>query len=84
MNVAKFRLLYKSTEPPASLIYFRKIDDIMVYQSGINGMIYILYEADTGTYYSIRYLKTSFESLNLDLQKNIDYYIKHKNESHSI
>lgn len=76
MNTHKFRLVKADIEPPPSLIFFKEIDGVRVYQSGINTTIYILHDSGIGIYYSLQYLKVTFETLDLDLHKNIERYIK--------
>lgn len=76
MNTHKFRLIKISSESPPSLIFFKEFDGIRVYQSGINSTIYILHDSLMGTYFSLQYLKTTFETLDSDLQKNIERYVK--------
>ncbi len=65
-----------SHEPPVSLIFFKEIDGVKVYQSGMNNTVYILHDSIVGVYYSLQYLKTTFETLDADLYKNIEKYIK--------
>jgi|GEM_PF-3434625 hypothetical protein len=76
MNTHKFRLIKISGEPPASLIFFKELDGVKIYQSGINSTIYVLHDSVMGTYFSLQYLKTTFETLDSDLQKNIERYVK--------
>ncbi len=76
MNIHKFRLLKAAIELPLNLIFFKEIDGVKVYQSGINTTIYILYDSSIGMYYFIQYLKVTFETFDLDLHKNIEKYIK--------
>ncbi len=76
MNIHKFRLLKTATEAPPSLIFFKEIDGVRIYQSCVNTTIYILHDSNIGIYYSLQYLKATFETLDLDLHKNIERYIK--------
>jgi hypothetical protein len=76
MNTHKFRLLKVSVETPAHLLFFKEIDGVKVYQSAINTAVYILHDSVIGMYYSLQYLKVTFDTLDLDLHKNIERYIK--------
>jgi DNA-binding protein HU-beta len=76
MNINKFRLIKVSEETPTSLLFFKVIDGVDVYQSGINTTIYILHDPTIGIYYSLQYLKQTFETLDLDLHKNIERYVR--------
>ena len=75
MNTHKFKLLKIAAEPPLGLIFFKNIIDINVYQAVSNPTAYILHDPGIGLYYSIPYLKPTLETLDSDLQKNIEQYI---------
>ena len=76
MNTHKFRLIKVSVETPQNLLFFKDIDGVKVYQSGMNTTVYILHDSAIGMYYSLQYLKVTFETLDMDLHKNIEKYIK--------